>query len=311
MKKQSGFRWKLGIFVTAGLALFVFTIYFVGVHKNLFGSTFRLKAQFKTVSGLKVGNNIRFSGINVGTVDDITLLTDTSVLVELLIKKEFQKFIETDDLASIGSDGLMGDKVMTITASTSPGKNSSPVKNNDLISSKNAIEMSDVMSSLKNSVDNAGIITAQLAQFSVKMNNGDGALNKMLSDKQFAGSLESTLINLQNSSNEFAKFTTKMNDGNGALSKLVSDEKFSNTLDSTMANLQGATKGLNENMQAAQNNFLLKGFFNKKKKADAKKIADLKKQEKLKIQNDLKKAADSTKSITRVPLINVKDTIHQ
>jgi phospholipid/cholesterol/gamma-HCH transport system substrate-binding protein len=244
------------------------------------------------VSGLKVGNNVRFSGINVGTVDEIELMTDTSVLVELVIKKNIQQFIKTDASASIGSDGLMGDKVLTI----SPGTGSkNPVKNNALIASKNAIEMEDVMSSLKASVDNAGIITAQLAEFSYKMNNGNGALSKLISDEEFSNSLKGTLTNLQTSSKEFARFTTKMNNGKGALSKLVSDEEFGKTLDSTMSNLQGATKGLNENMEAAKSNILLRGFFNKKKKAEAKKQAAIKKQEALKKKNDLKKAAEEKK----------------
>ena len=91
MRKESGFTWKLGTFVVTGLVLFVFTIYFVGKQKNIFGNTFHLKSEFKTVSGLKVGNNVRFSGINIGTVNDIDLITDTSVLVDLVIKKEFQQ----------------------------------------------------------------------------------------------------------------------------------------------------------------------------------------------------------------------------
>ena len=313
MKKNSGFTWKLGMFVTAGLALFVITIYVVGKQKNIFGSTFRLKAEFKTVSGLKVGNNIRFSGINIGTVDDIKLITDTSVMVDLLIKKEFQQFIKTDALASIGSDGLMGDKVLTIFSVTSQSPNNiSSVKDNDQIGSRAAIEMEDVMSSLKASVDNAGIITEQIAQFSVKMNSGDGALSKLISDKEFSSSLQSTLVNLQSSSNEFAQFTAKMNDGKGALSKMVSDEGFANSLDSTMSNIQGATKGLDENMEALQHNFLLRGFFNKKQKEEAKKLADAEKKKALIKKNELKKAADAQKKLDSIiPVIIVKDsTLH-
>jgi len=288
MQKESGHTWKLGTFVVVGLVLFVVTIYFVGKQKNLFGSTFHLRSEFKTVSGLEVGNNVRFSGINIGTVDEIELLTDTSVMVVLVIKKEIQQFIKTDARASIGSDGLMGDKVLTIY----PGTGSqNQVKDNSLIASRPAIEMEDVMSSVKTSIDNAGIITAQLAQFSSKMNNGDGALSKLMTDREFGNSLQNTLVNLENSSREFARFTAKMNDGKGALSKLISDEEFGKTLDSTMSNLQQGTKGLSENMEAAKSNFLLKGFFRKKKKAEAKKAADLKKQEELKKKNELKKAA--------------------
>jgi phospholipid/cholesterol/gamma-HCH transport system substrate-binding protein len=307
MKKQSGFTWKLGMFVLTGLGLFVITVYFVGKQKNLFGSTFHLKAQFKSVSGLKEGNNVRFSGINIGTVYDIELITDTSVMVDLVIRKSVQQFIKTDARASIGSDGLMGDKVLTISPGNSTG---STVKNNDRIASKNAIEMEDVMISVKTSVDNAAIITAQLAQFSSKVNNGDGALSKLISDEEFSGSLKSTLTNLQNSSDDFAKFTAKMNNGRGALSKLVSDEEFGNTLDSTMSNLQGATKGLNENMEAAKNNILLRGYFNKKKKAEVKKINGVKKLNDSNEKSNFKKN-DNRKSIDSLtsPAVNVKDSI--
>ena len=300
MQKESGFTWKLGMFVIIGLVLFIGTIYFVGKQQNLFGSTFRLKTQFKTVSGLEEGNNVRFSGITIGTVKSIDLITDTSVMVELTIKKDVQQFIKTDATASIGSDGLMGDKVLTISPGT-PG--SGIVKADGQIRSKTAIEMEDVMSSVKATVDNAGIITAQLAEFSYKMNNGNGALSKLISDEEFSSSLKSTLINLQTSSNEFARFTTKMNDGKGALSKLVSDEKFGKTLDSTMSNLQAGTKGLSENMEAAKSNFLLRGYFKKKKKAEEKKQAELKKQEE-KRQKQLKK-----KTTGNFTTVNAKDSL--
>jgi len=266
--------------------LFVSTIYFVGKQKNIFGNTFHLKALFKTVSGLKVGNNVRFSGINIGNVNEVELLTDTSVMVDLVIRKKYQEFIKKDARASIGSDGLMGDKVLTISPGTS---DKSPVNNGDIILTKNAIEMEDVMLSAKTSVDNAGIITAQLAEFTTKMNTGNGALSKLISDEKFSNNLQSTLVNLQTASNEFAVFTAKLNSGG-----------LSESLDTTMRNIQGATKGLNENMEAAKSNILLKGFFNKKKKAEAKKADELKKEEDKRIKQQLKFTADSIKNATLI-----------
>lgn len=300
MKKKSGSNWKLGVFVTAGLILFVVTIYYVGKQKNLFGSTIHLRSQFKTVSGLKEGNNVRFSGINVGTVNTIEMVTDTSVLVDILVRKKYQEFIKTDALTSIGSDGLMGDKVLMITSGNSDNNMSSKsVKNNDLLASKVAIEMEDVMKSLKNSVDNATIITAQLAEFSVKMNNGNGPLSKLISDESLSNSIKSTVANLQASSNEFAVFTSNLNDG-----------ELGKSLDSTMLNIKGATKGLDENMEALQSNFLLRGFFNKKKKAEAKRLADLKKIVDKKKKDDAKKAADSIKANQlQPPAKNIKDSL--
>ena len=271
MNKESGYQWKLGMFVIIGLILFVGTIYFVGKQKNLFGSTFELYSKFNSVNGLEVGNNVRLSGINIGTVDEIEFLTDTSVVIKLVIKDEVRKYIKKDAIASINSDGLMGDKVLTI----SSGKNSTViVENSNYIASKQSIEMDDLMVSVKKSVDNAGIITAQLAQFSYSMNNGNGALSRLVSDEEFGNSIKIMVTNLENSSTEFKKFTVNMNNGKGALSKLVSDERMGKVIDSSLTNVKSATKGLNEVIEAAKNNFLLKGYFNKKKKAEAQKLED-------------------------------------
>lgn len=295
MDKESGYTWKLGMFVLIGLVLFAFTIYYVGMQKNLFGSTFRLKSNFKNVSGLEVGNNVRFSGINVGTVSEIELITDSSVVVNLLIKDDVQQFIKTDATASIGSDGLMGDKVLTI----SPGINSrNTVKDNDQIASKAPIDMEDVMVSIKKSVDNASIITGQIAEFSYKMNHGNGTLSKLISDEEFAKSLKTTLSNLENSSNEFAHFTIKMNNGKGALSKLVTDEKMGKMIDSTLTNVKTGTDGLNEVIEAAKHNFLLRGYFNKKKKAEEKKQDELDNQEESEMKTDLKFNEEEEKKAT-------------
>ncbi len=284
MNKESGYQWKLGMFVIIGLILFVTTIYFVGKQKNLFGATFELNSKFNSVNGLEVGNNVRFSGINIGTVEEIEFLTDTSVVIKLIIKEEVRKYIKKDAIASISSDGLMGDKVLTI----SSGKNSNViVENNDNIASKQAIEMDDLMVSVKKSVDNAGVITAQLAQFSYSMNNGNGALSKLVSDEEFGNSIKNMVSNLENSSNEFQKFTFKMNNGKGALSKLVSDEKMGRMIDSTLTNVKTGTEGLNEVIEAAKHNFLLRGYFNKKKKAEDKKLEELEDQEEIEMKKEL------------------------
>lgn len=296
MNKESGFQWKLGMFVIIGLVLFVSALYFVGKQKNLFGSTFHLRSNFKSVSGLEVGNNVRFSGINIGTVSEIELVTDSSVVVKLLIKDEVRKFIKSDAVASIGSDGLMGDKVLTIYAGTNSNQ---IVKDNDVIASRKAIDMEDVMSSVKTSVDNAGIITAELAKFSSNMNSGNGMVSKLMTDKEFANSITNTLANLETSSNEFASFTTKMNNGNGALSKLVTDKKMGKMVDSTMKNIQETTKGFTEITEAAKHNFLLRGYFKKKEKAEDKKQEELDNQDEAELKKAMKMAEDSAAAVKK------------
>jgi len=202
MDKQSGYTWKLGMFVTIGLLLFIMAVYFIGKQQNLFGSTFRITSSFKTVSGLEVGNNVRFSGINIGTVDEIQLINDSTVVVGMVIKDDVRKFIKTDAKASIGSDGLMGDKVLTI----APGvKSQKVIENNGQIASLSGIEMGDIMKSVKKSMDNVGVISEELAIFSHSMNNGNGALAKLIRDPGMANAMDKTLSNLEKGTKGFSE----------------------------------------------------------------------------------------------------------
>lgn len=197
MKKDAGYKWKLGMFVVIGFLVFIVAIYFIGKQKNMFGSTFRLKAIFTGVSGLQVGNNVRFSGINVGTIDDIVITSDTSVKVEMVIQKKVQPFIKKDAWASIGSDGLMGDKVLII----SPGDSSQvQVAENDLLQSETPVGMDEIMVTVKATAENAEVVTGQLADIMYKINNGNGTLSRLISDDKMSKKLDQTMNNLETSS---------------------------------------------------------------------------------------------------------------
>jgi phospholipid/cholesterol/gamma-HCH transport system substrate-binding protein len=197
MKTSSGFKWKLGLFIVIGLVLLVFGLFFIGKQKNLFVSVFQIKAVFNNVSGLKVGNNVRFGGIAVGTVDGIQLLNDTSVQVNMNIKSEVRRFIKQDASASIGSDGLVGDRVVLI----SPGSmNREPVKDNETLVSRAPVETEQIMAGLKTSADNAAVITQQLAEVAYKVNHGHGIIARLLGDSSMGNNLNATMVNLKKGS---------------------------------------------------------------------------------------------------------------
>src|ERR1700761_1215595 len=139
MKTTSGQKLKIGLFTFIGLLILVLGIFFIGNQKNLFSSTFTVYGVFKNVSGLQVGNNVRFAGINVGVVQDINIVSDTSVRVDLTINNSVKKFIRTDAKLSIGSDGLMGDKLVLI----APGKMNATgtIDNNGRLASVNPVDV--------------------------------------------------------------------------------------------------------------------------------------------------------------------------
>lgn len=197
MPKEKNYKWKLGLFAVAALTVTIAAVYFIGKQKNKFGSVFHINAVFNSVSGLKIGSNVRFGGIDVGTVDGIELITDTSVQVAMIIQKRVHKFIKKDAKASIGSEGLMGDKVIVI----APGTAGQPVVNEgDSLLSRQPIETDQIMASLKTSADNAAIITSNLADISSRISHGKGALGKLLNDTGLSSNISSTMKNLRKSS---------------------------------------------------------------------------------------------------------------
>src|SRR5258708_22856231 len=78
MPKEKNYKWKLGFFAVTTLIVAIGAIYYIGKQNNKFGSVFRLSALFHSVSGLKLGSNLRLGAIDIGTVDDIALVTETS-----------------------------------------------------------------------------------------------------------------------------------------------------------------------------------------------------------------------------------------
>jgi phospholipid/cholesterol/gamma-HCH transport system substrate-binding protein len=146
---------------------------------------------------LQVGNNIRFAGINVGTVDNIFIINDSTVKVTMMIKKDVQKFIKKDCEAAIGSEGLMGDRLIIITQGSA---NAALAQQGDQLASKEPVETDAIMASLKVTAGNVEIITQQLAEVMLKINGGNGTLGKLIQDTTIAQNLNQTIVNLKKSS---------------------------------------------------------------------------------------------------------------
>lgn len=249
MKTTSGQKIKIGVFVLAGLAVLVLAIFFIGNKKNLFSSTFNVHGIFKNVNGLQVGNNARFAGINVGVVENIEIKNDSSVNVVLTLNSDVKRFIKKDARLNIGSDGLMGDKLVVI--NPGGGISNEQVNNGEELAVVNPLDVDKIISKFTKIADNAGDLVEGLANIVNKVNNGKGSIGRLLNNDQMARNMENTVKQAQ----------------------------------STMKTVNKSTGTLNEDLKAAQSNFLLKGFFKKKQKAKEDSLKKLK-------QDSTKKAQD-------------------
>lgn len=191
------FKIRLGLFVIGGLTLFVLAIFIIGKQKNLFNPVFKLTTTFYNIGGLQVGNNVRFSGINVGTVDNIAIINDSTVKIDMLIRKDVWKFIKSDCRVAIGSEGLIGDKLINISQGSFAAH---LAKEGQQLESSEPIETDAIMASLQVSAANAEIITQQLAEIMTKINKGNGTLGRLIQDETIAENLNQTIVNLKKSS---------------------------------------------------------------------------------------------------------------
>ncbi len=150
-KKKSKYI-KLGIFIVAGLSLFLFALFYIGSQENLFTKTFSIYSIFGNVSGLTQGSSIQFAGINVGTVESMEIIGSDKVKVNMSIIKDVQKFVKKNSEATINSDGLVGNKVLVI----SPGSPDSPsIESGDSIHSIQPVSFSDILNNLNESTKEA------------------------------------------------------------------------------------------------------------------------------------------------------------
>lgn len=239
----SKFKIRLGLFITIGLLLFIMAIFIIGKQKHVFDPVFRITTTFSNISGLQIGCNIRYSGITVGTVDNISIIDDSTVQVDMIIKKSVQKFIKADCQAAIGSSGLIGDRILTITQGTD---SASPVKEGEHIASKEPVEIDAIISNLKVTTDNVIVISELITEIVGKINSGKGTLGKLIQDSTIAENIKQTIVNLESGS-----------------------------------------KSLDENMSAAKENILLKGYFNRKEK-----VAERAKEDSLKILEENQKTIE-------------------
>jgi|ERR1051326_3779879 phospholipid/cholesterol/gamma-HCH transport system substrate-binding protein len=197
MKKQKGNIVVLGIFITVGIALFVFGIYKVGNRQQLFNQSFRISCLFKDVGGLQAGNNVRFGGINVGTVENIQIINDSSMRVDALIDAQTKKFIKKDATANIGSEGLMGNKILIISHGDS---SSAEIEDNDFISSSVPISIDDIMVRLEISTENVAYITDDILAITKNIREGKGTIGSLFMDSVLAKNLTQSIQNIKEGS---------------------------------------------------------------------------------------------------------------
>ncbi|MBT8394178.1 MAG: MCE family protein [Flavobacteriaceae bacterium] len=257
MKKETGNTLKLGVFVVTGLALLIVAVYLIGENQNMFKKTFTISAEFNNVSGLMQGNNVRYSGINIGTVKFINMVNDSTIRVDMNIEEKMVKHIKKDAIATIGTDGLVGNMIVNII----PGRGKEPiVTSGDIIQTYTKIGTEDMLNTLSTTNENAALLTAKLLKVADAMADEKGTLGMLINDTLVASDLKQTFVQLKITSIEASKAMRELNSiissldiENSVAGALLKDsaqaEKVKSiitNLDESSAEIKGVLSNLNE-----------------------------------------------------------------
>jgi phospholipid/cholesterol/gamma-HCH transport system substrate-binding protein len=232
---------RLGAFVLAAVVILIASLFLIGRNQHLIGSHLGLRARFDNVAGLRVGNNVRYSGIEIGTVRSLRIINDTTVEVYLSVKGDMSDVIRRNAVASLGADGLMGNKVVNIV----PGAGSAElVQDGDLLASRGSVEIEDVLRTLSGSSDNILEITDGLRTTVDRINRSEGVW-KLLQDPGLAEDMRRASRDLAAATGNARELTARTRDivedvrsGKGPLGTLLTDTTLSGDIRITIRRME-------------------------------------------------------------------------
>jgi phospholipid/cholesterol/gamma-HCH transport system substrate-binding protein len=244
MEEQTAKKLRLGIFVLTATTCLILGLYFIGSKRNIFHSKIHVSAVFNNISGLIPGNNVQFNGINVGTVSKAYAIADTAIKVEFTIDENVTKFITVNAIASIGTDGLLGNKLVTIAPYIKGG---ALIQEGSIMNTVNSIQIDKAIRKLLVTNDNLNAITENLKLFSNKFNSTNSIWH-LLSDSTVAQNVRNALVHINVTSERTAIITGDLSNimkdvkaGKGTIGALLTDTTFSHKLKQTIVNIESVT----------------------------------------------------------------------
>lgn len=271
-KTKESIQIQVGAFLAIGVLLFMTAIFMLGSKSNLFQSQYELVCYFDDISGLRLGAPVQLAGVNVGFIemiyfvdrkiepqvlsdpfaapadtgdqgqDSLQKRTIVKVKVTMKIDSKYQDRIRRDSIASVVTQGLLGDRMVYIT----PGSNTEKVLHNgdEIVNVKNPAGFSqlvergdDLMIEARKLVKSTDELARDIDVVMKEIVHGDGLLHDLLynpDNKKTLAVVNDILYNFDTTSKNLANITGKIDAGKGTLGSLVNDESLYQDLKTLM-----------------------------------------------------------------------------
>ncbi|MGD1210205.1 MAG: MlaD family protein [Candidatus Acidiferrales bacterium] len=230
---------RVGIFVLVGLFIVMIAIFYVTGAGSL-GPKYSVVTYLPEVEGMKSGAPVDLDGIQIGNVQSMSLTphpTDREHSIKLVLRigKKYQGQIRTDSAASLVTQGLLGDRYVTI----SRGLTGSVIPPNGEVRGVEEAAMKEVIERGADLMQNLGTLTDDIRDVIDQVQKGKGTLGALLSDRSLYNHLDDTTSKLD-------AVVTSVQEGKGSFGKLMVSDELYNKVDATVGDVQNVTAAVRE-----------------------------------------------------------------
>ena len=232
----------VGLFILIGISILIAGILIIGNLHETFKQKMKVNVLFEDVNGLQVGNNVWFSGVKIGTVNNMEFYGKAQVKVTFKIETKVQPYIRKDAKVKISNDGLIGNKILVIYGGT---PTAGEVQEDDTLSTGKTFSSEEMMNTLQDNNNNLKSITGDFKIISKKLINGEGTIGKVLKDSSVYTNIDNATKSLQQASAKaqqliasLSTFSSGLNKKGTLANQLVTDTVVFNSMKSSVLQLQ-------------------------------------------------------------------------
>jgi phospholipid/cholesterol/gamma-HCH transport system substrate-binding protein len=230
---------RVGLFVLMGLFILAVAIFYV-TGAGILGPKYRLITYLPEVEGLTLGAPVRLDGIEIGNVQSMTVTPHPpdqmhNITLVLRIDKKFQDNIRTDSNASLGTEGLLGNRYVTVKR----GLTGTVLPPNGILPGKEEAAMKLIVERGADLMQNLGALSGDLRGIVNQMREGQGTLGKLMNDPSLYDHMNEAIGRVDT-------MVASVQRGEGTVGKLVASDDLYNNLNSTVGhaeNVLAAVRG--------------------------------------------------------------------
>ncbi len=239
--------WGIGLFIVVGFGLFAAILFLIGNRHEAFSKHMELYSEFSNLSGVGNGAKVRVSGLDAGEIKQIEIPRSPSAKFRLRmeIQAKLHGMIRKDSLASIETEGIVGDKFISIKKGTDQAEE---VGAGFTLPSKEPFEIAELMEKGSGLLDD---VHGSVADIRGRLDVTLDSVTKTVShaDNLIVG-VQPNINRITSNGSQIAErvniLVSDLNQGKGPAGLLLKDEATKQQLQATLTNVQRASANLEQ-----------------------------------------------------------------